>query len=425
MPARGRYCAPKQLRSTCWCLPGLWTPIKLPYNRVSLQNRARHVRCHRNLYSSGLRLLQRRQVTADSQKSRVHRTRRRHRPNAASENVGSRRRGHDLPADFHRRTPCRRLRGALRAGPRGQAGFVAGGRKGQFMSADLSFTAAMVQMRTGLLPEPSLEQGTKLVREAAAQGADYVLTPEVSNMMQVNRKTLFEHLAAEEDDLSLKAYRALAAELKIHLHVGSLALRASPEKAVNRSFLIGPDGFVIASYDKIHMFDIDLPGGESYRESANYQPGETAVIADLPWGRIGLTICYDMRFPALYRALAESGASFLTVPSAFTVKTGEAHWQTLLRARAIETGCFVFAAAQAGTHESKRQSYGHSLIVDPWGTVLAEGGGVETGVIAARIDPSKVETARKAVPSLQHGRRFSVADPKAGPDHLHLVRGSA
>jgi predicted amidohydrolase len=292
------------------------------------------------------------------------------------------------------------------------------------MSTDLSFTAAMVQMRTGVLPEPSLEQGINLIRQAAAQGADYVLTPEVSNMMQVNRKALFEHLASEEDDLSLKAYRTLAAELKIYLHVGSLALRASPEKAVNRSFLIGPDGLLIASYDKIHMFDIDLTDGESYRESANYQPGETAVISDLPWGRIGLTICYDVRFPALYRALAECGASFLTVPSAFTRKTGEAHWHTLLRARAIETGCFVFAAAQAGMHENKRETYGHSLIIDPWGVVLAEGG-VEPGVFMARIDPSKVETARKAIPSLQHGRRFSVADPKAGPDHLHLVRGSA
>jgi len=280
-------------------------------------------------------------------------------------------------------------------------------------------------MCSGLLPEANLEQGSKLIRQAAAQGADYVQTPEVSNMIQANRKALFEHLATEEDDLSLKAYRALAAELKIHLHIGSLALRFSPDKAVNRSFLIGPDGNVLASYDKIHMFDIDLPGGESYRESANYQPGETAVISDLPWGRIGLTICYDMRFPALYRALAESGASFLTAPSAFTVRTGEAHWHTLLRARAIENGAFVFAAAQAGTHESKRQSYGHSLIIAPWGEVLAEGGGTETGIIMAKIDPAKVETARKTVPSLQHGRRFAVADPKAGPEHLHLVRGSA
>ncbi|MGH6678665.1 MAG: carbon-nitrogen hydrolase family protein, partial [Bradyrhizobium sp.] len=292
------------------------------------------------------------------------------------------------------------------------------------MSVDNSFTAAMVQMRTSLLPEPSLEQGTRLIRQAAAQGADYVLTPEVSNMMQLNRKALFEHLAAENADASLKAYCALAAELKIHLHIGSLALRFSPEKAVNRSFLIAPDGRVLASYDKIHMFDIDLPGGESYRESSNYQPGETAVISDLPWGRIGLTICYDLRFPALYRALAESNASFLAVPSAFTRKTGEAHWHVLLRARAIETGCFVFAAAQGGLHENKRETYGHSLIIDPWGEVLAEAG-IEPGIIMARIDPAKVEAARKAIPSLQHGRRFSVADPNAGPEHLHLVRGSA
>jgi len=292
------------------------------------------------------------------------------------------------------------------------------------MSTETGFTAAMVQMRTGLLPGPSLDQGTQLIRQAAAASADYVLTPEVSNMMQLNREALFEHLAAEEDDLSLKAYRALAAELRIHLHIGSLALRATPERAVNRSFLIAPDGAVIASYDKIHMFDIDLPDGESYRESANYQPGETAVISDLPWGRIGLTICYDVRFPALYRALAESGASFLTVPSAFTRKTGEAHWHTLLRARAIENGCFVFAAAQAGLHENKRETYGHSLIVDPWGVVLAEGG-VEPGVFMAKIDPAKVVSARKTVPSLQHGRRFSVADTRAGPEHLHLVRGSS
>jgi hypothetical protein len=290
--------------------------------------------------------------------------------------------------------------------------------------SEQTFTAAMVQMRTAMLPETSLKQGTELIREAAGLGADYVQTPEVSNMIQSNRKAMFENLASEADDLSLKAYRALAAELKIYLHIGSLALRYSPEKAVNRSFLIGPDGGVLASYDKIHMFDIDLPGGESYRESASYQPGETAVISDLPWGRIGLTICYDMRFPALYRALAESGASFLTMPSAFTVRTGQAHWHTLLRARAIENGCFVFAAAQAGQHESKRESYGHSLIVDPWGEILAEGG-VEPGVFLAKIDPAKVETARKTVPSLQHGRRFSVTDTKANPEYLHLVRGSA
>ena len=243
-------------------------------------------------------------------------------------------------------------------------------------------------------------------------------------MMQLNRKALFEHLASEEDDLSLKAYRELAKELKIHLHIGSLALRFSPEKAVNRSFLIGPDGNVLASYDKIHMFDIDLPGGESYRESANYQPGETAVISDLPWGRIGLTICYDVRFPRSIAHWPKPARRSSRCRRPSRKKTGEAHWHTLLRARAIETGCFVFAAAQCGMHENKRETYGHSLIIAPWGEILAEGG-VEPGVFLAEIDTSKVETARKTVPSLQHGRRFGIADPKAGPEHLHLVRGSA
>ena len=292
------------------------------------------------------------------------------------------------------------------------------------MTAVTPFVAAMVQMRTGLLPGPSFEQAAELIREAARQGADYVQTPEVSNMMQLNRAALFEHLAAQDDDASLKAYRDLARALKIHLHVGSLALRASETRAVNRSFLLGPDGTILASYDKIHMFDIDLGNGESYRESANYQPGDSAVLTDLPWGRLGMTICYDVRFPSLYRALAEAGASFLAVPSAFTKKTGEAHWHTLLRARAIENGCFVFAAAQAGKHESGRETYGHSLIIDPWGEILAESG-VEPGVVLATIDPAKVKSVRKNIPSLQHGRRFGFSDPKAGPDHLHLVRGSA
>lgn len=292
------------------------------------------------------------------------------------------------------------------------------------MSTGSPFVAAMVQMRTGLLPGPSFEQAADLIREAALQGADYVQTPEVSNMMQLNRAALFEHLAEQNDDVSLKAYRDLARELKIHLHVGSLALRATPERAVNRSFLLGPNGEILASYDKIHMFDIDLDNGESYRESANYQPGDTAVITDLPWGRLGMTICYDVRFPSLYRALAEAGASFLAVPSAFTKKTGEAHWHTLLRARAIENGCFVFAAAQTGLHANKRETFGHSLIVDPWGVVLADGG-LEPGVVLATIDPAKVQAARKSIPSLQHGRRFSVVDTRDPPDHLQVVRGSA
>jgi predicted amidohydrolase len=290
------------------------------------------------------------------------------------------------------------------------------------VSSDLAFTAAMVQMRTSLSPEASFEEAARLIRQAKDQGADYVQTPEVSNLIQKNRDGLFGLLTPEESDPSLKAYRALAAELKIYIHVGSLAVLATPDRAANRSFLIGPDGSVLTSYDKIHMFDIVLDAGESYRESANYQPGETAVISDLPWGRIGLTICYDVRFPALYRALAEAGAAFIAVPSAFTVRTGEAHWHTLLRARAIENGAYVFAAAQGGKHESGRVTYGHSLIIDPWGVVVAEASGDEPGIILAKIDPAKVTEARKIVPSLQHGRRFSLSDPKAGPDYLHLVR---
>ena len=287
-----------------------------------------------------------------------------------------------------------------------------------------TFKVALIQMRSGLEPEANLAAVLAGVDEAKSGGADYVQTPEMTNVLENKRERLLTKIFDEEQDPTLATLREVARKLSIYIHLGSLAVKASPEKAANRAFLIDRNGDIAARYDKIHMFDIDLPGGESYRESANYQPGETAVISDLPWGRIGLTICYDVRFPALYRALAESGAAFLTVPSAFTRKTGEAHWHTLLRARAIENGCFVFAAAQAGLHENKRETYGHSLIIAPWGEVLAEGG-VEPGVFMAKIDPAKVETARKAVPSLQHGRRFGIADPKAGPEHLHLVRGSA
>ena len=287
-----------------------------------------------------------------------------------------------------------------------------------------TFTAALIQMRTRLEPADSLEQATTLIRDAVAAGAHYVQTPEVSNMIQKDRVALFARLKPEEDDESLRAYRALAKELGIHLHIGSLSVLATPDRAANRSFLIAPDGELLASYDKIHMFDIDLGNGESYHESANYQPGETAILADLPWGKLGLTICYDMRFPALYRGLAEAGAAFIAAPSAFTKPTGEAHWHTLLRARAIENGCFVLAAAQAGVHESGRVSYGHSLIVSPWGEILAEGD-TEIGIVSATIDPARVAEARRKIPSLQHGRRFAMGGPPAHPDHLNLVKGSA
>jgi predicted amidohydrolase len=282
-----------------------------------------------------------------------------------------------------------------------------------------TFIAAMVQTRVKLSPNENLREVSALIREAKAKGASYVQTPEMTNLLAANKDQLFKTIADEENDASLKSFRALARELKIYLHVGSMAIKATADRAANRAFLIDPNGEIIARYDKIHMFDVNLANGESYRESNNYQPGDTASLADLPWGRIGLTICYDMRFPSLYRALAESGASFLTMPSAFTKPTGEAHWHVLLRSRAIENGAFVFAAAQGGVHESKRVTYGHSLIVDPWGEILAEGG-VDPGVITAEIDPAKVVDARGKIPSLQHGRRFSV--PEASAAHLHVVR---
>jgi predicted amidohydrolase len=285
-----------------------------------------------------------------------------------------------------------------------------------------TFTAALVQMRSGLSPKANLEAAITLIGEAKERGADYVLTPEMTNILEVKRERLFATIAPEESDASLAAFCELARKLGIFVHIGSLAIKLSAEKAANRSFLIDSKGDIVARYDKIHMFDVDLDNGESYRESRSYRPGDIAVAVDLPWGRLGLTVCYDLRFPALYRALAEAGCSFLTIPSAFTKQTGEAHWHVLNRARAIENGAFVLAAAQGGTHENGRETFGHSLVVDPWGRILAEAG-TEPGVILARIDPAEVTAARARIPSLQHGRRFEVAGPMAEPAHLHAVRG--
>jgi predicted amidohydrolase len=242
----------------------------------------------------------------------------------------------------------------------------------------------------------------------------------MTNIMEVRRDNLFAAIVAEEQDATLAAFRDLARRLAIWVHVGSLAVKVSPDRAANRSFLIDPRGDIAARYDKIHMFDVDLANGESYRESRSYQPGELAMVADLPWGRLGLTICYDLRFPALYRALAEAGSSFLAIPSAFTRQTGEAHWHVLNRARAVENGCFVLAAAQGGTHQSGRETYGHSMVIDPWGRVIAEGDDAP-GVVMAEIDPSLVGKARGRIPSLQHGRRFEIIEPMAEPAHLHAV----
>jgi len=287
-----------------------------------------------------------------------------------------------------------------------------------------TFTAGLVQLRTGLSPQANLATTLRLIEEAKGAGADYVLTPEMTNIMEVKRDRLFAALAPEESDASLAALRELARKLEIFVHVGSLAIKLAAEKAANRSFLIDRKGEIVARYDKIHMFDVDLAGGESYRESRNYRAGDIAVAADLPWGRLGLTICYDLRFPALYRALAEAGCGFLAIPSAFTQQTGEAHWHVLLRARAIENGAFVLAAAQGGKHENGRETYGHSLVVDPWGRVIAEGGNAP-GVVLAKIDPAEVKAARAKIPSLQHGRRFEIVEPMAIPAHLHAVGGPA
>jgi predicted amidohydrolase len=283
-----------------------------------------------------------------------------------------------------------------------------------------AFKAAMIQMRSGLTPSANIDAAARMIGEAKAAGADYVQTPEMTNVLAANRTQLFAVAVDEDADPSLASLRELARKLGIYIHVGSLAIKTSPDRAANRGFLIDPKGEIAARYDKIHMFDVDLEGGESYRESRTYRPGEQAVLADLPWGRLGITICYDLRFPALYRALAEAGATMLTVPSAFTVQTGAAHWHVLNRARAIENGSFLFAAAQCGSHESKRETYGHSLIVDPWGRVLAEGG-TEPGVVMAEIDLGEVTAARSRIPSLQHGRRFEIVEPLAEPTHLHVV----
>jgi deaminated glutathione amidase len=268
------------------------------------------------------------------------------------------------------------------------------------------FVAACVQVCASRDYSRNVAEAAELTREAARQGADYVQTPEQTSIMELERRALFAVIKPEEDDEALAAFRALAEELGIWLHVGSLAIRISEDQAANRGFLIGPDGAITARYDKIHMFDVDLPGGESYRESRTYRPGKAAVVADLPWARLGLSVCYDLRFPQLYRALAQAGATVLTVPAAFTRKTGEAHWHVLQRARAIENSAFVISAAQGGRHENGRETFGHSLIVAPWGEILAEAG-TEPGVILAEIDMARVDEARGRIASLTHDRPFA------------------
>lgn len=270
---------------------------------------------------------------------------------------------------------------------------------------DAGFRLACIQVNAGNEIAPNVETASGLIRAAADQGADVISLPECVALLEPDRDALFRKSAAAEDHPALQAFTALAGELGVWLHVGSLAVLSADGRIANRTFLIDPAGAVTATYDKIHMFDVDLADGESYRESNTYQPGDRAVIADLPWVRAGLTVCYDVRFPVLYAHLAEAGAGIIGVPSAFTCKTGRAHWHVLLRARAIETGCWIFAAAQCGDHAAGRQTYGHSLIVDPWGEVVAEAGEAP-GIIIADIDPARVGEARRSVPSLANARPY-------------------
>ena len=269
------------------------------------------------------------------------------------------------------------------------------------------FRAACIQTCSGREPDATIAAVGELIRAAAARGARFVMTPEQTALIETDRERLFARVETEDRCRSLARLRELADELDIWLLVGSLGIRTAGERLANRSFLIAPDGAVVARYDKIHMFDVSLANGETFRESANYAPGSQGVVAALPWGRLGMTVCYDLRFPHLYRALAQAGAKFLSVPSAFTRQTGEAHWHVLLRARAIETGSYVFAPAQGGRHETGRETYGHSLIVDPWGELIAEAG-TEPGVIVADIDPARVAEARRRIPALEHDRPFRV-----------------
>jgi len=286
------------------------------------------------------------------------------------------------------------------------------------------FKAAAIQMRSGTDPKRNAADLEKLVRDAASQGAIYIQTPEMTGAIVRDRDARNSLVTTEDRDPIVAASARLAAELGIFLHIGSTAILRADGKLANRALLFSPDGKIVTTYDKIHMFDVDLDNGESWRESAAYEPGREGVVADLPFAKLGFAICYDLRFPQLFRAEALAGADVLTVPAAFTRQTGEAHWHVLLRARAIENGCFVLAAAQGGKHENGRETYGHSLIVDPWGRILAEGG-TEPGVVMGTLDLAEVAVARGRIPSLQHGRRFEITAPAAEPTHLHAIGGSA
>lgn len=265
---------------------------------------------------------------------------------------------------------------------------------------------ACVQLTSTTKIEENIGISTALVREAHGKGARFITMPEVVNLCQRRSEEAKATVQLQENETALAAYRALAQELGVWLLAGSLAIKLpDDERLANRQFLIDDKGGIVATYDKIHMFDVNLANGETFRESKTYRPGDRAVVAPTPWAPLGMTICYDVRFPYLYRSLAHAGAKMLAIPSAFTRRTGEAHWHILMRARAIETGCFVIAAAQCGDHEDGRKSYGHSVIIGPWGEVIADGG-EEPGVIVADLDFAAVDKARSMIPSLTHDRSY-------------------
>ncbi len=268
--------------------------------------------------------------------------------------------------------------------------------------------AACVQTNSARDVDANIAAVLPLIREACAGGAEFVLLPENVAMLEPDQARQRDKALPEDGHPALAAFAGIAAELRVWLLIGSLAVRLTDGRIANRSLLVDAHGRVVARYDKIHLFDVDLGGAESYRESAVIAPGARAVIADTPWGRLGMSVCYDLRFAQLYRALAKAGADFLAIPSAFTKTTGAAHWHVLARARAIETGCYVLAPAQCGTHAEGRRTFGHSLIIDPWGVVLADGG-EDVGIVAAELDRETVAAARRRIPALDHDRPFTLA----------------
>jgi len=275
------------------------------------------------------------------------------------------------------------------------------------------FRVALVQNTAERDMAPSIAALEPLIRAAAKDGADLIQLTEMCTMLEPDNAAVLAKAKSEAEDPGLAAFRRLAAELKRWIHVGSLLIKDPGQTRVaNRAFVLDAEGRIRTRYDKIHLFDVSIGDGHSYQESATVAPGGKAVIAATPWGLLGLSVCYDLRFPQLYRALAHGGAAYLGVPAAFTQKTGEAHWHVLVRARAIENGCFVLAANQCGTHAEGRRTFGHSLVVSPWGEVLADGG-TSVGHVIAEIDPAKVEEARRMIPSLKHDRPFAKPEQAA------------